>query len=162
MRRGARLAAGVVAAALLQGCEASPGVAAAGDRFVVDGFVTFTSPLQVPWVAGREAWDACDGEEKASKLLLPAYFVGYLVAETGLATLHAIDLAATPIHLVAGNGPPGIYRRCEFPLERQAPLASRATGELALYGIAGVGGVVIAYWFGTVYVPALARHLTGG
>ncbi len=160
MRRGASLAAALVAGALQQGCE-SPGAAAAGERAKVDAFVTFTSPVQIPWVAGREAWEACDGEGKASKLLLPACFVGYFAAHTCYAVLHAADLVATPIHLVAGNGPAGIYRGCEFPLVREAPLASRQTGELALYGAAGIGGVLIAYWFTTYYVPALARHLTG-
>jgi len=162
VKRAASLAAALAASALLQGCESFPGAAAAGQRAKVDAFVAVTSPVQVPWVAGREAWEACDGEGKSSKLLLPAYFVGFFVAHTGLAVAHTFDLVVTPIHLVAGNGPAGIYRGCEFPLERQAPLASRATGELALYGAAGVGGVLIAYWFTTYYVPALARHLTGG
>lgn len=161
MKRGASLAAALVAAALLSGCESTPGTAAAGQRAKVDAFVALTSPVQVPWVAGREAWEACDGEGGASKLLLPFCFVGYLVAHTGIAVLHAADLVVTPIHLVAGNGPPGIYRGCEFPLVRETSLASRKTGELALYGAAGIGGVFIAYWFTTYYVPALARHLTG-
>jgi len=164
VRRGASLAAALSSGALLllQGCAAFPGAAAAGERAKIDAFVAVTSPIQVPWVAGREAWDACDGEGKSSKLLLPAYFVGYLLAHTGLAVAHTADLVVTPIHLIAGNGPAGVYRGCEFPLERQAPLASRATGELALYGAASVSSVLIAYWFTTYYVPALARHLTGG
>ena len=149
------------AAALISGCNTFPGAKAAGERLEVDAFVTFTAPLQVPWVAGREAWAACDGEGAFSKLWLPAYFVGFTFAEAGLSALHTLDIVAAPIHVIAGNGPPGIYRGCEFPLQRTAPLASRATGELALYGVAGAGGAAIGYWFATTYVPGIFSFFTG-
>lgn len=160
MGRGTRLTGAFIVSALLSSCGTFEGTKAAAERLKVDAFVTFTSPIQIPWVAAREAWAACDGEHGSSRLLLPVYFVGYFVTETGLSALHAIDLAASPIHLIAGNGPPGIYRGCEFPLRREKYLISRETGELALYGVAGVGGAAITYWFVTAYIPNIFDTFT--
>ena len=151
----------LLACALLPGCSAFPGAKVAGERLKVDGYVFVTSPIQVPWVAARESWQACSGEEGSSKLLLPVYFVGYTLAHTGLATLHTLDLLAAPIHVVAGNGPAGIYRGCEMPLVRQKPLASAETGELALYDVAGTGGAVLTWWFFFIYIPEAFSFWTG-
>jgi len=151
----------LLACALACGCSAFPDARATGERLKIDGFVAVTSPIQVPWVAARESWEACSGEGKSSKLLLPAYFVGYTLAHTGLALFHTLDLFAAPIHLFAGNGPAGVYRGCEMPLERVKPLFSRATGELALYDVAGTGGAVITYWFFVIYIPEAFSFFTG-
>lgn len=151
----------LLACAFLNGCETFPGAREAGRRLTVDGYVLVTSPIQVPWVAAKESWEACSGEAGSSKLLLPLYFVGYTVAHTGLAVLHTLDLVAAPIHVVAGNGPAGIYRGCEMPLVRQKPLFSPETGELALYDVAGTGGAVITYWFVFIYLPEAFSFFTG-
>jgi hypothetical protein len=158
------LARVLLASALLSAasaCSAFPDAAATGQRLKVDGFVLLTSPIGVPWVAATESWGACSGDEGHTKLLLPVFFVGYTLAHTGLAVLHTLDLVAAPIHLVAGNGPAAIYRGCELPLVREKPLVSSATGELALYGVAGTGGALIAYWFVAIYIPEAFSFWTG-
>ena len=164
MRFRQPLARVLLAGALLSAasaCSAFPDAGATGERLKIDGFVLLTSPIGVPWVAAVESWSACSGDDGHSKLLLPVCFVGYTLAHTGLAVLHTLDLVAAPIHLVAGNGPAGIYRGCELPLVRDKPLASSATGELALYGVAGTGGVLIAYWFVAIYIPEAFSLITG-
>lgn len=161
MRRRPPAPALLLASALLVGCDAFPGASVAGERLKVDGYVALTSPIQVPWVAARESWQACSGEEGSSKLLLPAYFLGYTLAHTGLAVAHTLDLFAAPIHVVAGNGPAGIYRGCEMPLVREKPLASAETGELALYDVAGTGGALLTYWFVFIYIPEAFSFWTG-
>jgi hypothetical protein len=161
MRRRSPAPALLLACALFVGCDAFPGASVAGERLKVDGYVAITSPINVPWVAARESWQACSGDEGSSKLLLPCYFVGYTLAHTGLAVAHTLDLFAAPIHVVAGNGPAGIYRGCEMPLVRQKPLASAETGELALYDVAGTGGAVLTYWFVFIYIPEAFSLITG-
>lgn len=153
----------LAAAALLgaAGCSAFPHAADSGRRMAQDGFVVLTAPVQVPWVAAREAWAACPGGEGRSRLWLPVWFVGCACGEAVLGVLHAADLLAAPIHLCAGNGPAPIYRGCEFPLQRNVNFFSAPTGELALYGVAGTGGAAVAWWFGTTYVPGIFRFFTG-
>jgi hypothetical protein len=154
-------AGALVAAGLLSGCSAFPGARAAAGRMQLDAFVTLTAPLQVPWLAARAAWAEGAADSGAANLLLPIRLLGHCFAEAATCALHTLDLAAAPIHLVAGNGPAPIYAGCALPLERREPFASRATGELALYDVAGVGGAAIAWWFGTTYVPGIFRFFTG-
>jgi len=161
-RRNRRGRATAVVLALLTsagaGCSAFPGAADAGRRLLADGFVSLTAPLQVPAMAARDAWAACAGEEGSSKALLPAWFVAFAFEHAGLCALHLVDLTAAPIHLVAGNRPPRIYRPWSLPMERDRDgVLGHEAGELALYGVAGVGGAAIAWWFGTSYVPHVFR-----
>jgi hypothetical protein len=151
--RAAALAAAVL---LAPGCTAFPGAANGGRRALVDGFVSITAPVQVVWMAGRDAWQHCSGEEGSSKLLLPVWFVAHSFEHAGISALHFLDLFASPIHVVAGNGPPRIYEPYEWPMPRveEAPYGAEV-GELALYGAAGVGGAIVAYWFATIYIPNL-------
>jgi hypothetical protein len=154
--------AGALAAAwLAAGCATLPGTADAGRRALEDGLVAVMAPVQVPALAAVEAWEAGRGGGALSQLLLPARFVGFCFSEAGLCALHALDLAASPIHLVAGNGPAGIYRLDRFPMERATPALSSDSGELALYGVGGAAGAAIAYWFGAYYVPHLFHWFTG-
>lgn len=152
----------LVALAASAGCSAFPDAGATGRRVLVDGFVTLTSPVQAPAMAGRDAWDDCGGGPAAKRLLLPVYFVGRLCQHTGLCALHTVDLVAAPIHLFVGNGPPKIYVPYELPMRWQpdAKVGSEA-GQLALYGVAGIGGAVIAWWFATIYVPHLFHWFAG-
>lgn len=142
-------------------CSTFPGAADAGRRFLVDGFVTLTSPVQVPAMAARDAWNSCTDDNEKSTFWLPAYFVGYTLYHTGLCALHTLDFAAAPIHLVVGNGPPRIYEPYALPMPRAADSnLGHEVGELALYDAAGIGGVVIAWWFGSTYVPHLFHWFT--
>lgn len=154
-------AAALAVATLAAGCTAFPGAAQAGRRALEDGFVSLTAPVQVPVMAAREAWAAGGGEDGRSRFWLPLDFVGCCFVEAGLCALHALDLVATPVHVVVGNGPAGIYRTDVFPMERQRPAFGEETGELALYGIGSVAGAAIAWWFGSHYVPHLFRWFTG-
>lgn len=144
----------VGALSVVAGCAAFPAPGNSADRLGQDLFVTATAPIQVPWLAARDAWEWSVGPEQ-SGAWLPVAFVGGLLLHGGLATLHALDLVATPIHFIAGNGPAEVYAGCELPLERGVAPLGPAAGELALYGAAGVGGVAIAWWFGGTYVPHL-------
>jgi len=161
-RRTALVTALAVASLPLAGCSAFPGAADAGERVLVDGFVALTSPVQVPVMAARDAWNDCGSEHAAMMLLLPVFFVGRACEHVGLAAMHAVDLVAAPIHVCVGNGPPKIYVPYELPMAwyPDAKLGSEA-GELALYDAAGVGGLVIAWWFTTIYVPHLFHWFAG-
>lgn len=139
---------------LLPGCAACPAPAASCERLGQDLFVVATSPLQVPWIAARDAWE-WSGRPDHSRGWLPVAFVGGVLLQTGLMALHAVDVAATPLHFVAGNGPAAVFDGCALPLERTAEPLGPAAGELALWGAAGVGGVVVGWWFGHTYVPHL-------
>jgi hypothetical protein len=113
----------------------------------------------VPLVAGREAWE-WSGAEGRSRAWLPVAFVGGFVVHAGVAALHLLDVAATPIHFVAGNGPAEVYDGFDLPLARSQEPFGPEVGELALWGSAGAGGAAIAWWFGTSYVPHLFRWFT--
>jgi hypothetical protein len=117
--------------------------------------------VQIPLIAGRDAWRACSGEEGSTKLLLPVWFVVYSFEHAGLGALHLVDLAASPIHVIVGNPPAPIYEPWTFPLREIAPEGTlgKETGHLALYGIAGVGGAVIAWWYTTIFIPHLFAWL---
>ncbi|MBM4015395.1 MAG: hypothetical protein FJ293_10595 [Planctomycetes bacterium] len=143
----------MTAALAVPGCAAVD-VAATGERVGQDLFVVATSPLQVPWVAARDAWEWTAAPER-SRAWLPLAFLGGVVVHGGLAALHALDVVAAPIHLVAGNGKAQVYAGFDLPhVDAPAPLGP-AAGELALWGAAGAGGAVIAWWFGASYVPNL-------
>lgn len=159
-RRGGRLAA-LALALPLAGCALFPAPGASARRLGHDLFVVASSPLQVPLVAARDAWE-WSGAPERSRAWLPVAFVGGVLVHGGLAVLHLADVAATPIHFVAGNGPAPTYDGFALPhRDAPEPLAP-AAGELALYGVAGVGGAAIAWWFGGTYVPHLFRFFTGG
>jgi hypothetical protein len=137
-----------------------PAPGASARRLGQDLWVVVTSPLQLPLVAGRESWEWC-GEEGRSRLWVPFVFVGELVIHGGLAALHGVDIVATPVHFIAGNGPAEVYDGFGLPLERtDAPLGP-AAGVLLLWGAAGTAGAVIAWWFGSTYVPHLFHWFTG-
>ena len=156
--RKAALAALLAQGLIAPGCTTFAGAADAGRRALVDGYVAITAPIQVPAMAGRDAWNACSGEDGASKAWLPVFFVGYALQHAGLSALHLIDLAASPIHLVVGNPPPRIYVPYELPMPRYEDASlGKETGELALYGVAGVGGAIVAWYFATIYLPHIFR-----
>ena len=143
------------------GCAAWPEGRAGGERALADAFVTLASPVEIPAMAARDAWKLCHDEPDDSVAWLPLAFLGFTLEHTGLSVLHTFDLAATPIHLLKGDGPPRIYQPYSLPMGRvpDADLGGEA-GELALYGIAAIGGSVIAWWFGTSYVPHLFHYFT--
>jgi hypothetical protein len=148
------------AASVGAGCS-SIDVAATSERLGQDLFVVATSPLQLPWVAARDAWQWTTATPDRSPAWLPVAFVGNAMVHAGLAALHALDLVAAPIHLVAGNGPAEVYAGFDLPhVDAAAPLGP-AAGELALWGAAGVGGAAIAWWFGSHYVPGLFELFAG-
>jgi hypothetical protein len=146
----------------LAGCAEFPGAGDAGRRVLVDGFVVLTSPVQVPAMAARDAWDDCGSDHPALLLLLPVFFVGRTVEHAVLAAMHGVDLVAAPIHACVGNGPPRIYEPYQLPMPwcTDSDLGHE-TGELALYDAAGVGGAVIAWWFATIYIPHLFHWIAG-
>ncbi len=151
---------GLLAALAFQGCAAFPAPAESARRLGQDLFVVVTAPLQVPWVAARDAWNFTDGPDH-SRGWVPLLFVGDCVLQTGLAAFHLIDVAATPLHFVAGNGPAAVYDGFSLPHQpADAPLAP-AAGEMLLWGAAGAGGVVIGWWFGGTYVPHVFRFFAG-
>ena len=141
------------------GCTAVD-FAATGERLGQDLFVVATSPLQVPCVAARDAWE-WTAEPDRSRAWLPIAFVGAVAVHGGLAALHALDVVAAPIHLVAGNGKADVYAGFDLPHVDAPAALGPAAGELALWGAAGVGGAAIAWWFGSSYVPHLFEVFGG-
>ncbi len=57
------------------GCTLFPAPVESARRLGQDLYVVVTAPLQVPWVAARDAW-AWTGEEERSRGWLPIVFVG--------------------------------------------------------------------------------------
>lgn len=138
----------------LSSCTTSADVHNGVDRFLVDGYVTLTSPIEVPAMAGRDAWNAIADGGPMAKLALPFVFVGYVGLHTGICALHTLDLVATPIHMIVGNGRPKVYEPYELPMPfvKDAPIGQEA-GELALYGVGTTGGLLVAYWYFFIHAP---------
>ncbi|MBL8840379.1 MAG: hypothetical protein JNL90_02495 [Planctomycetes bacterium] len=159
-RSGALAAAALAVASSAPGCMLFPAPAESARRLGQDLFVVVTAPLQVPWVAARDAWAWTDSPDR-SRAWVPLFFVGDLVLQSGLAALHAVDAAVAPLHFVAGNGPAGVYEGFALPHQPAATPLAPAAGEMLLWGAAGAGGAVVAWWFGGTYVPHLFRFFTG-
>jgi hypothetical protein len=139
----------------LPGCAAFPGADSGLARVEADAFVVFTSPVQVPAMAGRDAYEMVDGPW-LSVLSLPVTFPLQFLRHTGLTALHLLDLTAAPLHFLSDAGEPEIYRRDVFPMvvDEDAPVA-REAGEMALWGAAMWGGIAVSYWLIVDFVPAL-------
>jgi len=100
---------------LLVGCS-SPRVQTAGPRIGRDAYVTFTSPVNVPWMSARDAIEIFP-EKGASILAFPLTFPLYLVEHTLLTAVHAVDLAIFPVHFFNEWEPLDIYDTDDFPME---------------------------------------------
>lgn len=136
--------AGLLAGLLLSlaGCS-SPRVRTAGARIGRDAYVVGTSPVQLPAMSARDAWNIFP-EPGASAAAFPLTFPLYLVEHSVLTVIHAVDLAIFPVHFFNEWEPLGIYDTKDFPMKltKEAheafQVGSGATAAVALGVLAAI------------------------
>ena len=132
-----------------------PWAASAGRRAAADAYVTFTSPIQIPLMSARDAWQWELVESPVGRAaLLPVTLPIQLLKHTGLTALHLLDLVAFPLHLFDEEEAPQVYDRDQFPMVMVQD-SGEEIGDLALWGVAIPGGTAVIYYMVTVLVPAL-------
>lgn len=123
------------------GCQAARNLPA---RATEDLFVVVSSPVQVPVMAASSAYD--EERPAISIAAFPFTYVYQVMKHTTYASVHAIDLALAPVHLLHDSDSLGIYDKLEFPMKpgTRAEKADQYFGAftIALAGAAILVGVV--------------------
>ncbi len=127
-------------AALLVGCQTP-----AGQRIGQDAFVVFTSPVQIPVMAFRDAiYNFSD--TATSTTLFPLTFPLYVLEHSALTIAHLGDLLIFPGHFFSDRDSLRVYRGINLPLERgpNAMLFSEGVGTTLVIAV-GIGLPIL--WF---------------